>query len=322
VTKVFKEKYLKQKIVIGSRGSELALWQANFIKREIEKRNKNVRVEINIIKTKGDKILDVALSKIGDKSLFTKELEVELLAKRIDLAVHSLKDLQTQIPAGLKLAAVTKRHEVEDVLIARKKGMTIQSLPEYGVVATGSLRRRSQLLHLRPDLTVLDLRGNVASRIQKFLESEWDAIILARAGVERLNLEKHISSFIPKEDILPAVGQGALGIEIHENNKVVEEIIKSLHHDETYKAVIAERSLLRALEGGCQVPIGAFAEVKSSGLYLEAVVGSLDGSITYRKKLRGSKNDPEKLGKTLAKDLLKAGAKQILKEVYQTARAK
>ena len=313
---------MKQKIVIGSRGSELALWQANHIKREIEKKNKNVKVEINIIKTKGDKILDVALSKIGDKSLFTKELEVELLAKRIDLAVHSLKDLQTQIPAGLKLAAVTKRHEVEDVLIARKKGMTIQSLPEFGVVATGSLRRRSQLLHLRPDLTVLDLRGNVPSRIQKFLESEWDAIILARAGVERLNLKKHISSFIPKEDILPAVGQGALGIEIQEDNKVVEEIVKSLHHDETYKAVIAERSLLRALEGGCQVPIGAFAEVKSSGLYLDAVVGSLDGSITYRKKIRGSKSDPEKLGKTLAKDLLKAGAKQILKEVYQTARAK
>ena len=313
---------MKQKIVIGSRGSELALWQANHIKREIEKKSKKVRVEIIIIKTKGDKILDVALSKIGDKSLFTKELEVELLAKRIDLAVHSLKDLQTQIPDGLKLAAVTKRHEVEDVLIARKKGMTIQSLPEFGVVATGSLRRRSQLLHLRPDLTVLDLRGNVPSRIQKFLESEWDAIILARAGVERLNLKKHISSFIPKEEILPAVGQGALGIEIHEDNKVVNEILKSLHHDETYKAVIAERSLLRALEGGCQVPIGAFAEVKPSGLYLDAVVGSLDGSVTYRKKLRGSKNDPEKLGKTLAKDLLKAGAKEILKEVYQTARLK
>lgn len=313
---------MKQKIVIGSRGSELALWQANHIKREIEKKNKNVSVEINIIKTKGDKILDVALSKIGDKSLFTKELEVELLAKRIDLAVHSLKDLQTQIPAGLKLAVVTKRHEVEDVLIARKKRMTIQSLPEFGVVATGSLRRRSQLLHLRPDLTIVDLRGNVPSRIQKFLESEWDAIILARAGVERLNLKKYISSFIPKEDILPAVGQGALGIEIHKDNKVVEEIIKTLHHDETYKAVIAERSLLRALEGGCQVPIGAFAEVKSSWLYLDAVVGSLDGSVTYRKKMRGSKNEPEKLGKTLAKDLLKAGAKEILKEVYKNARAK
>lgn len=316
------EMNLKQKIIIGSRGSELALWQANYIKRELEKKNRNVRVEINIIKTKGDKILDVALSKIGDKSLFTKELEVELLAKRIDLAVHSLKDLQTQIPAGLKLAAVTKRHEVEDVLIARKKGMTIKSLPEFAVVATGSLRRRAQLLHLRPDITIIDLRGNVPSRIKKFLESKWDAIILARAGVERLNLKKHISSFIPKEEILPAVGQGALGIEIREDNKAVEEIIKSLHHEETYKAVIAERALLRTLEGGCQVPIGAFAEVKPSGLYLDAVVGSLDGSITYRKKMRGSKNDPEKLGKTLAKDLLKAGAKEILNEVYQTARTK
>lgn len=316
------EMNLKQKIIIGSRGSELALWQANYIKRELEKKNRNVSVEINIIKTKGDKILDVALSKIGDKSLFTKELEVELLAKRIDLAVHSLKDLQTQIPAGLKLAAVTKRHEVEDVLIARKKGMTIKSLPEFAVVATGSLRRRAQLLHFRPDITIIDLRGNVPSRIKKFLESEWDAIILARAGVERLNLKKHISSFIPKEEILPAVGQGALGIEIREDNKAVEEIIKSLHHEETYKAVIAERALLRTLEGGCQVPIGAFAEVKPSGLYLDAVVGSLDGSITYRKKMRGSKNDPEKLGKTLAKDLLKAGAKEILNEVYQTARTK
>lgn len=313
---------MKQKIIIGSRGSELALWQANFIKREIEKKNKNIKVEINIIKTKGDKILDVALSKIGDKSLFTKELELELLAKRIDLAVHSLKDLQTQIPSGLKLAVVTKRQEVEDALIARKKGMTIQSLPDYAVVATGSLRRRSQLLHLRPDITVLDLRGNVPSRIKKFLESEWDAIILARAGVERLNLKKYISSFIPKEEILPAVGQGALGIEIHQNNKMVEEILQSVQHDDTYKAVIAERALLRTLEGGCQVPIGAFAEVKSSGLYLDAVVGSLDGSITYRKKLRGSKNDPEQLGKTLAKDLLKAGAKEILEEVYKSARIK
>ncbi len=311
---------LKQKIVIGSRGSELALWQANHIKREIEKKNKNVKVEINIIKTKGDKILDVALSKIGDKSLFTKELEVELLAKRIDLAVHSLKDLQTQIPAGLKLAAVTKRHNVEDVLIARKKGITIQSLPEFGVVATGSLRRRSQLLHLRPDLSILDLRGNVPSRIQKFLESEWDAIILARAGVERLNLKKHISSYIPTQEILPAVGQGALGIEIYEENKLVEEIIQSIHHEDTYKAVLAERSLLRTLEGGCQVPIGAYAEVKATGLYLDAMVGSLDGSITYRKKLRGSKNDPETLGNVLAKELLKAGAKEILKEVYQTVR--
>jgi hydroxymethylbilane synthase len=313
---------LKQKIIIGSRGSELALWQANFVKLEIEKKNKSVKVEINIIKTKGDKILAVALSKIGDKSLFTKELEVELLEKRIDLAVHSLKDLQTQIPKELKLAAVTKRHDVEDVLISRKKGMTINKLPENAKVATGSLRRRSQLLHLRPDISVYDLRGNVPSRIKKFLESDWDAIILARAGVERLKLKKYISSFIPIEEILPAVGQGALGIEIHKDNTTVDEILQTLHHDETYKAVIAERALLKELEGGCQVPIGAFAEIKSSGLYLDAVVGSLDGSITYRKKLRGSKNAPEALGKTLAKDLLKAGAKQILTEVYQSARSK
>ncbi len=187
---------LKQKVIIGSRGSELALWQANFVKSTLQKKNKNISVEIKIIKTKGDKILDVALSKIGDKSLFTKELETELLNGRIDLAVHSLKDLQTEIPKGLKLVAVTKRHNVQDVLIARKKGTTIFNLPEDATVATGSLRRKCQLLHIRPDLKLVELRGNVPSRIKKFLESDWDAIILARAGVERLKLNKHISSII------------------------------------------------------------------------------------------------------------------------------
>ena len=185
---------MKKKVVIGSRGSQLALWQANFVKKELEKTGKNISVEIKIIKTKGDKILDVALSKIGDKSLFTKELENHLLERKIDLAVHSLKDLQTQIPAGLKLAAVSKRHPVEDVLISRKKKTTLTNLKENAVVATGSLRRRCQLLHLRPDIKVVELRGNVPSRIEKFLNSDWDAIILARAGVERLNLKKYISS--------------------------------------------------------------------------------------------------------------------------------
>ncbi len=313
---------MKQKIIIGSRGSELAIWQAKFVKSELEKRNKNVSVEIKIIKTKGDKILDVALSKIGDRSLFTKELEVELLNKKIDLAVHSLKDLQTQIPKGLKLAAVTKRHNVQDVLISRKKGTTIFNLPENATVATGSLRRRCQLLHLRPDLNIVELRGNVPSRIKKFLESDWDAIILARAGVERLKLNKHISSIIKTDVMLPAVGQGALGIEMRADNKTVNEIVKSIHHEETYKAVLAERALLKTLEGGCQVPIGAFAEVKQNGLHIDALVGSLDGSITYRKKIRGSKNNPEKLGKKLADDLMKAGAKIILNEIYKTTRAK
>ena len=313
---------MKQKIIIGSRGSELALWQANFVKKELEKRNKNVSVEIRIIKTKGDKILDVALSKIGDRSLFTKELEVELLNKKIDLAVHSLKDLQTKIPKGLKLSAVTKRHNVQDVLISRKKGTTIFNLPENATVATGSLRRRSQLLHLRPDLNIVELRGNVPSRIKKFLESDWDAIILARAGVERLNLSRHISSIIKTDVMLPAVGQGALGIETRADNKIVNDIVKSIHHEETYKAVLAERALLKTLEGGCQVPIGALAKVKSNGLHIDALVGSLDGSLTFRKKIRGSKNDPEKVGNKLADDLLKAGAKTILKEIYKTARAK
>jgi hydroxymethylbilane synthase len=312
----------KQKIVIGSRGSELALWQSNFVKRELEKRDKNISVEIRIIKTKGDKILDVALSKIGDKSLFTKELETELLAKRIDIAVHSLKDLQTEIPKGLRLSAVTKRHPVEDVLIARKRGITIDKLPENAIVGTGSLRRRCQLMHLRPDINTEDLRGNVPSRIQRFKNSKWDAIILARAGVERLKLNQYISSVIKTEVILPAVGQGALGIEIHEDNKFTDHILQSIHHENTYLAILAERSLLKTLEGGCQVPIGAFAEVKSSGLYLDAIVGNLDGTITFRKKMRGSRKDPEKLGNRLAKDLMRAGAKEILDEIYKSVRPK
>ena len=311
----------KIKLVIGSRGSELALWQAKFVKKELERKNKNLSVEIKIINTKGDKILDVALSKIGDKGLFTKELENELLKGSIDIAVHSLKDLQTELPKGLKLAAVTKRHPVEDVLIARKKGMTIKNLPEGAVVATGSLRRSSQLLHFRPDIKIEELRGNVPTRIKKFLESKWDAIILARAGVERLKMNKNISSIIKVDEILPAVGQGALGIEIRLDNKLADKVLKSIHHDATYKAVLAERALLKALEGGCQVPIGAYAQVKPAGLFLDAVVGSIDGSVTFRKKIRGSKNNPEKIGQKLAKDLLKAGASDVLNEIYKSTRA-
>ena len=310
------------KIIIGSRGSELALWQANYIKKELEKKNRGVEVGIKIIKTTGDKILDVALSQIGDKSLFTKELENALIEKKIDLAVHSLKDLQTEIPDELQLGAVPKRHGVEDVLIARKKGITIDDLKDGAVVATGSLRRKCQLLHVRPDITVIDLRGNVPTRINKFLKSDWDAIILARAGVERLKMKRYISSYISTDFFLPAVGQGALGIEIHKENSFAKELLKSIHDYNTYAAVLAERSLLKTLEGGCQVPIGASAIAKPNGLYLDAMVGSLDGSITFRKKVRGSKKAPEKLGKSLAKNLLRAGAKSVLEEIYKTARKK
>jgi hydroxymethylbilane synthase len=298
------------------------MWQSNFIKKEIERKNKSVSVEIRLVKTKGDKILDVALSKIGDKGLFTKELEVELLNGRIDLAVHSLKDLQTDIPEGLKLAAVTKRHPVEDALIARKKGMTISDLKEGAIVATGSLRRRAQLLHIRPDLKIVELRGNVPTRIKKFEESGWDAIILARAGVERLGLKKHISSIIPVEEILPAVGQGALGLEISAGNSMAEEILRSVHDEETYIAAMAERAFLKALEGGCQVPIGAFAGVKPNGLYLDGIVGAIDGTVTFRKKVRGSRKDSAKLGQALAKDLVEAGAGEILEDIYKNIRLK
>ncbi len=308
----------KNKIIIGSRGSQLALWQANFIKKELEKKNRNIAVEIKIINTKGDKILDVALSKIGDKGLFTKELENELLNGNIDIAVHSLKDLQTEIPAGLKLACITKRHPVEDILISRKKGTKINDLKENAIVATGSLRRRAQLLHIRPDIKIEELRGNVPTRIQKFTDSNWDAIILARAGVERLKLNKHISSIISTKEILPAVGQGALGIEICEGNILAEEVLAKLNDENTSLAVRAERALLKALEGGCQVPIGAYAQVKSNGLYLDACVASVDGSISYRVKLRGAKSNPEKLGVSAAKVLIKAGASKILKEIYKT----
>jgi hydroxymethylbilane synthase len=312
----------KTKIVIGSRGSELALWQSYFVKKELEKLNKKISVEIRIIKTKGDKILDVALSQIGDKSLFTKELEVELLNKKIDIAVHSLKDLQTKLPDGLMIGAISKRHPVEDVLIARKKGTTLTNLRENAVIATGSLRRRSQIQHFRPDIQIEELRGNVPSRIQKFLASNWDGIILARAGVERLKLNKFISSVISSEQIVPAVGQGALCIEILEENKIVRDILIPLHDKNTFISVIAERALLRTLEGGCQVPIGALAKVKPNGLYLDAYVGTIDGSLAFRSTLRGSKLDPETLGIKLAKNLLKAGARSILDEIYKTVRSK
>lgn len=307
-------------LVIGSRGSELALWQAAFVKKELERKIKNLSVDIKIINTKGDKILDVALSKIGDKGLFTKELENELLKGTIDIAVHSLKDLPTVIPDGLILAAITKRHPVEDVLISRKKGIRIDDLIENATVATGSLRRRSQILHIRPDIKIEDLRGNVPSRIKKFLESKWDAIILARAGVERLNLSKYISSVIPLSQILSAVGQGALGIEVREGNQFAYEMAQKINHENTAIAVNAERALLKVLEGGCQVPIGAYALVNSNGLYIDGMVGALDGTITFRNRIRGSKTNPEKLGERLAKDLLKAGAKEILKDIYQNAR--
>ena len=304
------------RLIVGSRKSDLALWQAAFVKNEIEKSNRHVEVVIEKIETTGDKILDVALSKIGDKGLFTKELEAALLNGQIDLAVHSLKDLETEMPAGLELCAVTKRHSVEDVLIAREPGTTIEQLPDGATVATGALRRRSQLKNLRPDIHIADIRGNVPTRIQKFLDSSWDALILARAGVERLKMNRHISSVIDIGKMLPAVGQGALGLQIKAGNRFAADTVQSLHDEKTYLAVTAERSLLKTLQGGCQVPIGAYGEVRPDGLYLSAMVGSIEGDVTWRMNIRGEKTEAIKFGETLANNLLNAGARDILNDIY------
>lgn len=300
------------KIRIGTRQSKLALWQTEHVKSELLKNHPGIEVEVIHINTKGDKILDVALSKIGDKGLFTKELETALLEGQVDLAVHSLKDLETNMPKGLALAAVSKRHDVNDVLIARKKGTTIDELPEGGTVATGSLRRRSQLLNLRPDLKVAELRGNVPTRIKKFIDSDWDAIILARAGVERLGLEEHISSIIPIDLMLPAVGQGALGLQTREGDLESMKIVECLHNQNIFAAVSAERAFLRQLEGGCQVPIAAHAITKPNGLFLKAYIGTIDGTQAMRGYVRGSKYEAEELGIGLAKDMFDDGGKEII----------
>jgi len=304
-----------EKLIIGSRGSDLALWQANFIKYQLNKLQKELKIEIKIIKTTGDKIIDSALSEIGDKGLFTKEIEKELLDKEIDMAIHSLKDLQTILPEGIELGAVTRRQSNEDALIAKKRGITIRSLRKRAVVATGSLRRKSQLLHLRPDLKIVDLRGNVPTRIQKFKRHDWDAMILAKAGLERLNLIKFITQVIPKNELLPAVGQGAIAVEIQSGNEELKELLKNIHHEDTFLETQAERALLRTLEGGCQIPIGANAEVKDDKLVLDSFIGSVDGILFLRKKIEGSKSEAEKLGEDLANELLNAGAGRILEGV-------
>lgn len=311
---------MNRKFILGTRGSELALWQAEYVKSLLEKRVKNIRIELKIIKTKGDKILDVALSKIGDKGLFTKELDNKLLSREIDFAVHSLKDMETKLDSRLTIGAITKRHKVNDVIISKRRNLTIARIPFNGKVATGSLRRKAQLLHLRPDLQVFELRGNVPTRIQKYLDSDWDAIILAAAGVERLGLQKHISSVIPKSQFLPAIGQGAIAVQCRASDHELISHLEKINHKNTEVAVRAERSFLRKLEGGCQVPIAAYGFVKNKKLLLTGRILSLDGSISFEHQVSGSMNEPEKLGEKLADKLLSAGAGKILREIIKQTR--
>lgn len=306
----------KSGFVIGSRGSQLALWQTNFVKATLENRFPELSFEIKIIKTTGDKMLDVALAKIGDKGLFTKQIETALLAREIDLAVHSLKDLQTVQPEGLTIGAVSRRERANDVLIS-KKYASVGDLPEGARVATGSLRRKSQLLNFRPDLQISEIRGNVPTRLEKFAESGLDAILLAFAGVHRLKLDAHIAEIIPLEIILPAVGQGAMAVEIRDGDAELKELLRVLHDAETAACVSAERAFLRTLEGGCQVPIGAHAVVVNEKIHLEGVIGSLDGKVNLREKITGEKMQAATLGENLAQVLINKGAREILEKTRE-----
>ncbi len=315
------------KLTIGTRSSKLAIWQANYIRDELLKLSKHTglllpEIVLKEIKTKGDHITDVALSKIGDKGLFTREIEDALLAKEIDLAVHSLKDLPTKLPDGLKLGAVLKREKPHDVLIVGRSvacnASTFVTLPAKSKIGTSSLRRIAQLKALRNDLEYLDLRGNLDTRIRKLEEGSYDAIILAYAGVKRLGLEDKITEHFNPKDILPAVGQGALAIEIRQDDKNIENIVSKLNHNETYLASMAERAFLEILQGGCQVPIGAYSEIKDGQIILYGLVASLDGKKNIKDKNTGNLkiNECKLVGENLAKTLLQMGAKEILQEIF------
>lgn len=302
---------MNRKLIIGSRGSDLALWQAHFVKANLESSFPDREFEIKIIHTTGDKVLDVALSKIGDKGLFTRQIEAELLSGAIDLAVHSLKDLQTKQPDGLTIGAVCKREVPNDIFIS-KNGISIESLPQGAKVATGSLRRRSQLLHFRPDLQISEIRGNVPTRLRKFDESELDGMVLAYAGVHRLGFAERINGLIPFEIMLPAVGQGAVAIEVRENDPEVIDVVAELNDRETRICITAERAFLSRLEGGCQVPIGAYATTDGEQVILEGLVGSLDGTVILRDSANGRACDADLIGTTLANSLIEKGAAELL----------
>jgi hydroxymethylbilane synthase len=311
---------VSQRVIIGTRGSDLALWQANYVRSQLASRFPSCRFEILTIKTTGDKILDTSLSKIGDKGLFTKEIESALLAGDIDLAVHSLKDLPTTLPDGLQIAGVTRREIANDVLIARDAD-SIAELPVNARVATGSLRRRSQLLNRRPDIKIEEMRGNVPTRIEKFITSDLDAMILAYAGVHRLGLEQHISVNIPVTEMLPAVGQGAIAVEARTDDNELLGLVDEVNHRDTELCTNAERSFLRQLEGGCQVPIGAHAVLENDRLRLDGFVGSLDGTHVIRESVFADQADASSLGERLASICLSLGADALLRDVRNEGRA-
>lgn len=323
----------KHKLIIATRGSKLALWQAEWVKAQLEKNNRDIEVELKRIKTTGDMILDVPLAKVGGKGLFVKEIEDALLKNRADLAVHSMKDVPTDLPEGLHLAAICKREDPRDAFITRVQNSqflirNFKGLPRGAHIGTSSLRRICQLLNRRPDLKITQLRGNLDTRLRKLDEGQFDAIILAAAGVKRLGLQKRITEILTPAMSLPAIGQGAVGIECRVDDEFTNRLLKKLNHRTTSICVRAERAFLKKLEGGCQVPIGAYAKLtsqkeegrsqkkKNKALVIAGLVGSLDGKTLIKASKQGRPEDAEIIGTKLAETLLSKGAAEILAEVY------
>ena len=307
---------------IASRRSQLAMVQTNWVKEELQKKNPSLTISVEAMATQGDKILDVALAKIGDKGLFTKELEAQMLIGRAEIAVHSLKDLPTNLPEGLMLGCITEREDPADALVVNQKNIEYQldTLPNGSIVGTSSLRRLAQLRHKYPDLIFKDVRGNVITRLEKLDSGEYDCLILAAAGLKRLGFGNRIHQIIPSEISLHAVGQGALGIECVEGRPEVLDVIKSLEHKQTSMRCLAERSLLRELEGGCQVPIGVNSKIISEKLILTGMVASLDGQRLIRDEKQGSIDNAESIGIELANALKSQGAEEILQEIFESVR--
>ena len=309
---------LNRSICIGSRKSQLALVQTNYIHGQLTLHHQDQAFTVETMSTQGDKILDVALAKIGDKGLFTKELEVGMVNGDIDLAVHSLKDLPTKLPEGLMLGCITERVNPADALVVNTKnqGYQLESLPENSVIGTSSLRRLAQLKHHYPHLTFKDVRGNVNTRLSKLDSGEYDALILAAAGLERLGMAERIHQTIPPEISLHAVGQGALGIECRSDDQYVLDLLKVLEHQPSRDRCLAERAFLRELEGGCQVPIGVNTDIEGDTLTLTGLVASLDGQRLIKDTVTGLPQDAENIGIQLAVRLRNQGADEILAEIF------
>ncbi len=306
-----------RKVTIGSRGSPLALWQANWVKDLLLNQHRELTVDIKIIKTSGDKIQDVPLAKIGGKGLFVKEIEEGLLKSEVDFAVHSMKDMPIDFPMNLCIACVTKRENPFDALVSRNN-IKLADLPKGAKIGTGSLRRMSQLKHYRPDFNLMPLRGNLETRLKKLETEGLDAIILAAAGLIRLGWDDRITEIIPPEILLPAMGQGAVGIETRKNDVDNQILLADLDHEDTHWALDAERALVSQLEGGCNVPIGAFATLNMDQITLTGLVASLDGKIMYKKELTDIKTNAISLGRKMGDELIEMGADRIMQEIQSS----